>query len=1072
MKTAHKTGFRSIGLSIFFVSWLFSSGLHGQTPTPAPTSSPPAFTLYHNDPPSSGGIDTALIGLISAASDSGDTIDFCMYNLNETEIVNALIAAHNGGATVRVISEADNAYSDEEYTQFKPAYQALVDTGIIVRTNAQSKTGLMHNKFVIFNGLTVWTGSWNATNEGTTEDSSDAVLIDSPELSQAYRTEFEEMWGGSYGTYKTDNTGHQFTIGGVAVECYFAPSDGVNAQIVEEIDAAQSNIYFLMYSFTAGGYGSAAEAMVEKAAGPGEIKVMGVIDRQQGLSAYSQLPYFQRNGVPVKLDTFPGLLHHKLIIIDRGGADPRVITGSYNLTASAEEDNDENTVIIHSEELADVYYYLFDGIYADHAEFPPPLAQGSLVLNEILANGVFRFFDIADPSNWGRSGDEEGSSPGRENVVDAVPPRIIHEPITDVLVGRPIYVHCRIEDNLYLYSAVEPTLYYRPVTDPAQGYTSVRMGALFDDYYGVIPAASVAEAGEDKVEYYITAKDASHNLGSAPPVNAALHPYAVDVHEAGPSDKVAITEIMFDPPDSPESNYEWVEMFNASTDAVVSLEGWKFTDFDGTYEFDEEASIDPGELQILCNNLASFTATHPDLPLGMVVYEYGSYSSGEITLPNSWGIVSGAVALVNDSGLIVHEVDYSSGWGGQNGTGPNENTLEKLDPAGPDDGTYWMCSMGRGGTPGIASSPHYIFTKYGTGGGATVTRPGIWLDKTEIDPVNPANNTATISYRLDRECQVTVEIYNPPSWDTPPEQCFSAPYLVRTLVPGALRGENMDLVELPHEEPWDGLDNDENPVYGVCRVLVKAVDPGIPGAVCRAESDDTVAAASWAAYDPDEFNVTSRQMVNVRYSLTKPSHVTLKFKYQLPGETVWNYITVFERNLCPRPEGSPAEVAAKTITNGYLWDGTDNNGNWIRPGLDYKIDLEAAGDIYGNVILAKDGRLSIPTLVLSPRSFFDPYGDEEEDISYLLSKDCHVTLTIVAPDGSAVRTLVDNQFQTAGLRGPISWDGRDDEEDLVPDGKYIVALKAVTDMGESCRSVAETVVCSISDPDWTPTQLE
>ena len=1038
----------------------------GQVPTPTPATS--AFTLHYNSPPDPLGLDTALIALIDEHSDSGDSIDFCMYNLTRSEIVNALLSAYDSGqgSEVRIISEADNAYADAEYTTFKSAYQSLSEAGIPIRTNALTKTGTMHNKFVIFNGEKIWTGSYNATNSGTLSDSNDAVLIDSGDLAAAYGAEFEEMWEGKYGIDKTDNTTHYFSVQGSTVKNYFSPTDGVKSRIIQEIEAAESDIFFLMFSFTDGGAGSISEAMVNKAAGSPPVSVRGIMDRQQGLSAYSQLNYFLKNQVPVKLDTFSGLLHHKLIVIDRGGADPRIITGSYNLSRNAEENSDENIVIIHSPDLADSYYYLFEDIFTDHAEFPPSLAEDKLVISEVLADGAIRYFDTNDPRNWARSRDAEDSSPGLDNVVDSIPPRIIHTPVTDVLQNRPVYIHCQINDDAYLYSAVEPTLYYRQVSDPLSDFTSVRMGALYDYYHATVPADFTSDTGDHRIEYYLTAKDASHNLGSAPPVNPVLHPYEINVIEEGPEDKLLITEIMYDPPDTPESNYEWVEIYNSWTEETVSLAGWTFTDFKGTYEFPQGSEIGPGEYQVLCNDLASFQAAHPDAPPDLVTYEYGYASQGNITLPNSWGIVTGMIALLNPADLIVHEVNYSSGWGAQNGPGPNRNTLTKLDPLGPDDESQWMSSMVRGGTPGRPVDPHFIFTKYETGAGQTVTRPGLWLDRTLIDPENPTTEFVTVYYRLDRDCQVNVKIYNPPV-DVAPEDCYDPQYLVRNLVSGQSRLENMDLADPAYGETWDGKDDTAEAVYGVCRVLIEAADQGSPELVCRTGSDDTVAAASWASYEPD-ISASSRQPIKINYSLTKPAHLTCRFKYREYGQTPWNYITVIENDLSPRPAGSPAEVAAKTVTGSILWDGTDDSGNYISSGLDYHIDLQAQGDIYGNVVISRGPKLSIPSLYVSPRSFFDPYdNNEEQDISYVLSKDCRVTARIVDKQGATVKTLLDNQPRNGGVQA-LAWNGRDEENGLAADGKYMVVIDAATDEGESARMVTESVVFKISDPAWDP----
>ena len=52
-------------------------------------------------------------------------------------------------------------------------------------------------------------------------------------------------------------------------------------------------------------------------------------------------------------------MHHKVIIID----DSIVITGSYNFTANAETQNDENILVIHSPDIAADYLKEFEKIY-------------------------------------------------------------------------------------------------------------------------------------------------------------------------------------------------------------------------------------------------------------------------------------------------------------------------------------------------------------------------------------------------------------------------------------------------------------------------------------------------------------------------------------------------------------------------------------------------------------------------------------------------------------------------------------------------------------------------------------
>jgi phosphatidylserine/phosphatidylglycerophosphate/cardiolipin synthase-like enzyme len=64
-------------------------------------------------------------------------------------------------------------------------------------------------------------------------------------------------------------------------------------------------------------------------------------------------------GIDVRLDSLRGDMHHKVILIDRA----IVVTGSYNFSRSAEEQNDENLLILHAPKVAAEYLIEFDQIF-------------------------------------------------------------------------------------------------------------------------------------------------------------------------------------------------------------------------------------------------------------------------------------------------------------------------------------------------------------------------------------------------------------------------------------------------------------------------------------------------------------------------------------------------------------------------------------------------------------------------------------------------------------------------------------------------------------------------------------
>ena len=62
------------------------------------------------------------------------------------------------------------------------------------------------------------------------------IFIQDEAIAKAYTLEFEEMWGGVFGTNKLDNTPHKFMTDGKLVEVYFSPSDQTTSHILETIE--------------------------------------------------------------------------------------------------------------------------------------------------------------------------------------------------------------------------------------------------------------------------------------------------------------------------------------------------------------------------------------------------------------------------------------------------------------------------------------------------------------------------------------------------------------------------------------------------------------------------------------------------------------------------------------------------------------------------------------------------------------------------------------------------------------------------------------------------------------------
>ena len=324
-----------------------------------PTLVPPGqwWEVYFTDPltindPSQwqNSIEGKLIEKINLATNS---IHIASFEFDLTPVAEALIAARQRGVDVRWITDNENgieADEDPDRGQFK----MLQDAGIEVR--ADNRSALMHNKFWIFDQQTVWTGSTNITASGIFLQNNNVVVVHSPEIAAIYEREFFEMWDGQFGPKSPSTADHQAAlVNGTVIQVYFSPEDDVLNRIIPIVAGAQSSIRFLAFSFT--DY-PLAQTMIDRyAAG---VDVAGVYEKTGSETEGAELKTFLCAHVPVRQDGNPRFLHDKLIIVDNR----IVITGSFNFSNNATDNNDENVIIIDNPEIAALYMEEFGRVWS------------------------------------------------------------------------------------------------------------------------------------------------------------------------------------------------------------------------------------------------------------------------------------------------------------------------------------------------------------------------------------------------------------------------------------------------------------------------------------------------------------------------------------------------------------------------------------------------------------------------------------------------------------------------------------------------------------------------------------
>jgi len=244
---------------------------------------------------------------------------------------------------------------------------------------------LMHHKYVVRDGESVWTGSMNWTTDSWTLQENVVVTAEgAPELAAEFAQNFEELWT----KRNVDASGHQdprpLELDGRAVRAWFTPGHGeeLSHRIAKAIGRARQRVRIASPVITAGPVlGTLAEVAAER-----RVDLRGVVDRTQmeqvvyqwltnGHSAWkvpilaSVLTNADFKGKPSTRwtrETPHDFMHAKVTV-----ADDVVFAGSFNLSRSGEM-NAENVVEVHDAGLADRIAAFIDEVRERYEAMPVP----------------------------------------------------------------------------------------------------------------------------------------------------------------------------------------------------------------------------------------------------------------------------------------------------------------------------------------------------------------------------------------------------------------------------------------------------------------------------------------------------------------------------------------------------------------------------------------------------------------------------------------------------------------------------------------------------------------------------
>ncbi|MFP6684224.1 MAG: phospholipase D-like domain-containing protein [Polyangiaceae bacterium] len=351
-----------------------------------------------------------------------------LYQLNDMLAVEGLTRTAKRGLDVHLTT--DGEFMDDE--GYRESHDALRDEGVTIQydldENGENRSGTMHDKFLVIDGHTTFTGSYNPVVDKPFRIHADnALLIQSREVAALHEQELDIMEAGHFGVSKRDHgrAGGDRFVDGSRVTVRFSPgltysqrkrrADALKAGadpvaacdavvpssgkysiqdryrtlspcggpldvLLTEIARATSSIYFVSFSLS---LDDMVDVFIERHASGVDLK--GVVDPT--VSTRPQVDALLDAGGDVRYTpnsdpdcpsyitpksacpTNPNKvwLHHKFVVIDYGTDHPVVITGSHNLSEAAEKKNDDALVVIRDRAVAESYYRIFRETF-DHPQ--------------------------------------------------------------------------------------------------------------------------------------------------------------------------------------------------------------------------------------------------------------------------------------------------------------------------------------------------------------------------------------------------------------------------------------------------------------------------------------------------------------------------------------------------------------------------------------------------------------------------------------------------------------------------------------------------------------------------------
>ena len=235
---------------------------------------------------------------------------------------------------------------------------------------------LMHHKYVVRDGASVWTGSTNWTGDSWTREENVIVTVDSAELAARFTTDFVQLWTRHDVQHSGKVDTDPISVSDTQIRPWFCPGRGEQLahRIAKAIGTATRRVRIASPVLSS----APILATLAQVVTDGKVDVAGVVDRTQVLevlhqwhengnaswkepllrTALGHAPFSGKHSTPYAPGSVHDYMHAKVTV-----ADDVVFIGSFNLSHSGEL-NAENVLEIADAALAERMAGFIDAVRA------------------------------------------------------------------------------------------------------------------------------------------------------------------------------------------------------------------------------------------------------------------------------------------------------------------------------------------------------------------------------------------------------------------------------------------------------------------------------------------------------------------------------------------------------------------------------------------------------------------------------------------------------------------------------------------------------------------------------------